>query len=282
MMYYKCGHFGILNIGRMENEPLRLLDGGIERRYRESYDYFNDDRPDYSGYLIQYTLDGKGRYCRGEKEWELEKGMAFLVSFPEKSRYCLPQEQEEGWDFWYLHFDGAAAALFADRIREISGGVFYLDPGNEAVQMVLRMYERLTGGGRLGKYEGGEFLYRFLCAVLREVEEPLPRPDSLAAMGMRMMDAEYGVLGGVEEVAGRLGITQAYFSRIFKREMGMKPMEYLTRQRLQAAVNDLLNTKDTLDAIAGRNGFSNGNYFCKVFRRYMEMSPMEYRKSRRC
>ena len=116
-----------------------------EIRCRESYDYFNDDRPDYSGYLIQYTLDGKGRYCRGEKEWVLEKGMAFLVSFPEYSRYYLPQEQEEGWDFWYLHFDGAAAAPFADRIREMSGDVFYLDPGNEAVQMVLRMYKRLTG-----------------------------------------------------------------------------------------------------------------------------------------
>lgn len=280
LMEYKTGHFGVLNLDHMEGEPLRLLDGGIERRCREDYDYTNDVRQDYGGYLIQYTLRGTGRYCRKDREWILEEGMAFLVSFPEDSRYYIPQNQKGEWEFWYLHFDGPAAEAFAAYLKEVCGGVFYMRQDSEPVRLVMRMIRRLTSGGRLQKYEGGEFLYRFLCCVLREVEQPFAEWDSLAGKGARIMEEEYCSLGSVEEVAERLHISQAYFSRIFRQEMGITPIEYLTRLRLQGAANDLLNTGDVLEDIAVRNGFSGGNYFCKVFRRYMGMSPVEYRKSR--
>lgn len=32
-MHYKIGSFGILNIDDMNNQPLLLLDGGIEKRF---------------------------------------------------------------------------------------------------------------------------------------------------------------------------------------------------------------------------------------------------------
>lgn len=183
MMVYRRGCFGVLNLDGLEDEPLRLLDGGIERRYRERYDYCNDKRPDYEGCLFQYTLKGQGRYCLDGKEWQLKEGMAFLTAFPENSRYYLPKEQEEGWEFLYLHFEGPGAGPFMKRLASSWGSVIALGPQSAPVRMALKLQERLVGGGRLEKYEGGEFLYRFLCAVLREAEQPSLGKDSLAGKG---------------------------------------------------------------------------------------------------
>ena len=46
------GTFGFLNPGQLAEEPLMLLDFGIEKRQSEKYDFYNDDR-DYDGFLFQ-------------------------------------------------------------------------------------------------------------------------------------------------------------------------------------------------------------------------------------
>ena len=95
------------------------------------------------------------------------------------------------------------------------------------------------------------------------------------------MEEEYASIEGIEELAERLKVTVEHLTRTFHREKNLTPIRYLTGVRLQAAMNDLLNTQDGLELVARRSGFSNGNYFCKVFRRYLNMSPAEYRRSKK-
>ena len=95
------------------------------------------------------------------------------------------------------------------------------------------------------------------------------------------MRKRYPSIQGIEEVAGRLSVSPAHLSRTFRKERGISPVEFLTRQKLQAAVNDLLGTDKRVETIARENGFSNGNYFGKVFRRYMGISPGAYRERNR-
>ena len=55
MTIQNYGTFGFLNPGQLPDEPLLLLDFGIEKRQAEPYDFDNNDR-DYDGYLFQYTF----------------------------------------------------------------------------------------------------------------------------------------------------------------------------------------------------------------------------------
>lgn len=281
-MQYYLGVFGVLDLDPMENQPLKLIDGGIERRFREKYDYENDKRPGYHGYLFQYTLQGAGKFCKDGQCHRVSEGMGFLVHFPEHSRYYLSADSGERWEFVYLHFDGAAAAPFAERLEMLGGSPFVLGKESLPVRMALQMQRERLEGKRLEQYEGGEFLYRFLCALLREVEHPSSgQGNSWVKNAAAMMEADFGTLSGVEEVAVRIGVSPAHFARVFQKETGVSPIQYLTRLRLQFAINDLLNTPDTLEVIARRNGFSSGNYFCKVFRKHLNCSPTEYRNQRK-
>jgi len=81
------------------------------------------------------------------------------------------------------------------------------------------------------------------------------------------------------EWAKAVGLHPVYFGRAFKRETGLRPMEWLNQQRLQVACQHLAGTTLSVTQIADACGFSNPFYFSRVFRRHFGQSPIRYRKT---
>ena len=75
-----------------------------------------------------------------------------------------------------------------------------------------------------------------------------------------------------------LGVSPAYVSRIFQRELGLSPWAYLTRLRIEHARSLLLAAEHmSIAEIAQRVGFSDPAYFARAFRRHTGKSPVAYR-----
>ena len=72
------GVYGILDLDHWPNAPFLLLDGGVEKRWKEPYAFHNTDRGTYSGWLMQYTLSGTG--------W-------FEVQCPMRQNDCLKKQE---------------------------------------------------------------------------------------------------------------------------------------------------------------------------------------------
>ena len=64
---------------------------------------------------------------------------------------------------------------------------------------------------------------------------------------------------------------------IFKINVGMAPLHYLERQRIEAAKSLLLATNYTIYAIAEQVGFNNPYHFSTRFRRCVGISPRVFR-----
>lgn len=79
-------------------------------------------------------------------------------------------------------------------------------------------------------------------------------------------------------LAGRVGLSDAYLSRLFCEQMGMPPIAYLNQQRMEQATNLLLHTTHTIGHIAQDVGFADQNYFARSFKRYYGLSPTAYRR----
>ena len=87
-MYYTKGVFGVLNLESLPDEPMVLLDGGIESRYKEDYFFDNSCRSNYHGYLF---------HCLGAvlmnlmaKLFFLLPAQPFLLRYPKKAAIiCL-------------------------------------------------------------------------------------------------------------------------------------------------------------------------------------------------
>ena len=80
------------------------------------------------------------------------------------------------------------------------------------------------------------------------------------------------------QLAESVNISEDYLTRIFRREMGISPWDYLTRCRVGAASELLLSSGAPLSEIAIASGFQDQAYFCRVFRRVKGCSPSQYRQ----
>lgn len=116
------GTFGFLNPGQLAEEPLMLLDFGIEKRQSEKYDFYNDDR-DYDGFLFQYTFQGEGVFETEEGSRRLSAGTAFFSCIPEKAgTICLRENRKTGGNICMCIFRARQPFLFPENKRQLRPG----------------------------------------------------------------------------------------------------------------------------------------------------------------
>ena len=81
----------------------------------------------------------------------------------------------------------------------------------------------------------------------------------------------------LDTVCSRLGVSNSYFSSIFKKEVGQSFITYLTDYRMEQALQLILETNEKSYEIAEHVGYMDANYFSYVFKRKFGMSPSKYR-----
>ena len=81
----------------------------------------------------------------------------------------------------------------------------------------------------------------------------------------------------VEKLAQRVGMSRAAFASRFKSTVRQSPIEYLTRWRVLLAEDKMVNTTDSISAIAQSLGYESTSAFGKVFRKFTGHSPRQYR-----
>lgn len=84
----------------------------------------------------------------------------------------------------------------------------------------------------------------------------------------------------VEDLCKHLNVSATYFSVMFKKEIGMSFVSYLTKVRLEHAVELLNNTEDKSYIIAEKVGYTEANYFSYVFKKQYGVSPSKYRTNK--
>ncbi|MCC9622729.1 GlxA family transcriptional regulator [Thalassospira sp. MA62] len=80
----------------------------------------------------------------------------------------------------------------------------------------------------------------------------------------------------LEELADRAGMSARTFSRVFTREMGLSPVRYVERIRLEAARILLHDGALSVSEVAVLCGFRHGETMRRTFQRYLSVSPQEY------
>jgi signal transduction histidine kinase/DNA-binding LacI/PurR family transcriptional regulator/AraC-like DNA-binding protein len=80
------------------------------------------------------------------------------------------------------------------------------------------------------------------------------------------------------EIAEAVGVSEDYLSRVFSRELGLSPWDYLNRYRIQRAKELLRRTDASIRSIAYQIGFRDQAYFSRVFRKQTGFSPNEFRE----
>ncbi|MBW8347855.1 response regulator [Bacillus sp. IITD106] len=83
----------------------------------------------------------------------------------------------------------------------------------------------------------------------------------------------------LDGIAQIFELSPIYISKLFKEQLGVNYIAFLTECRLEKARKLMLNPEKSLKEITFEVGYQDPNYFSKVFRKMYGASPTEYRKS---
>ncbi len=83
----------------------------------------------------------------------------------------------------------------------------------------------------------------------------------------------------LKSVATAMNFSPAYFSSLFKKEMGMNFTNYLTQVRIQKAKSLLCCTSKMVYEVADEVGFRDYRYFSQIFKKYTGQTPHEFQSS---
>jgi two-component system response regulator YesN len=104
--------------------------------------------------------------------------------------------------------------------------------------------------------------HKEIYAVLNYIEKNIHRPIAL------------------EEAAEYVHLSSYYLSKLFKKELNINFIQYVTERRMERAKELLENTDAPILNIALDLSYHEPNYFSKVFKKVVGMTPTEYRESK--
>ncbi|MBM7600045.1 AraC-like DNA-binding protein [Virgibacillus halotolerans] len=279
--YIKDESYGFRFKGGHQQRVAGLYVLGKEKQNSTSYNWDGLNRSEQDIVVFQYTLKGAGKIRIGQRTHDLHPGEAFFIHIPSDHTYYLPAESD-GWEFIYITLFGDEVYRCYETITKEIGHVFELDVYSPPIQTILHTLEQVAHQQLDDAYSSSATAYAFLMQLYAAVfhtakEKALPAAITKARV---FMDNNYDNLISLDDIVAASGLSKYHFTRLFHKGMNATPIQYLTKLRINKAMELLKNEQLTVEAIALKVGFSNGNYFTKVFRSYLGVAPSTYRNSK--
>ncbi|MBE7071847.1 MAG: helix-turn-helix transcriptional regulator [Clostridiales bacterium] len=173
--------------------------------------------------------------------------------------------------------------------NDITRQPFFVIKGNEKKE-IDQLSERIVLEEAENRYAKDLMVHTLMVelmiilsrAIRGEWEESLRvkngKAKELVAIAKQYMDENFDQGITVSEAAAYVFLSQGYFTRAFRDDTGISPMNYLMKKRIEKACKLLQNNEIKVSAISLQSGFSSPQRFNVAFRKQMGMTPMEYRK----
>ncbi|MDQ0150547.1 AraC family transcriptional regulator [Eubacterium multiforme] len=99
-------------------------------------------------------------------------------------------------------------------------------------------------------------------------------------IALQYIDKHYKERITLEDTAKVCNFSIYYFSKLFKKDVGMKFIDYVNIYKIEKAKYMLENTDISIFNIALELGYDESSYFSKVFKKIVGITPSEYRNKK--
>lgn len=247
----QCGHF--------------IYEPGY-RLVRESFDSF----------LLMYIRKGSLRLETEGRVQDAGKGQLVLLDCYTRHAYYT----DTGWDCLWCHFDGITARHWYRNIISRVGNVFSLPNPQPIVSKLTSIYDTFDTGDTVREPLLSKYLTDILTAILLYApsDEKTNAHISIAEKITAYISEHFTENLSVSQLASLAGLSDYHFIRIFKKQTGFTPHEYVLNTRMNMARYLLKNSELSVKDICFSTGFSCESVFCSAFKRMERMTPAQYRE----
>lgn len=249
----------------------------------------------------------------GQEPVLLEEGDTFLLGNPpayvlSSAPDVMPQPAEPAWAtaqdglvrigseaeslylcIGHIGFDDANAALLTDLLPPLV--VFHAadSDGATMAQLITLLAAEVTvtasGGALVQSHLAQILLVHMLRAHAARTDRPAGWLSALSDDGigaaLRALHSDLARSWTLAELAKVSHMSRSGFARSFKAHVGIPPLEYLIRWRMNLARDVLERDSMSIAELTRATGYLSESAFSTAFRRVVGVSPAQYRSSAR-
>ncbi len=237
--------------------------------------YYHIRRHVFESFLIFYVREGRGYAEQEGRIITVGKGeLVFLDCFRPHAYYT-----DTYWEIEWIHFDGPLAKEY---YKEITAYTFSFRPANplHCIHSFQKIFADYHEKNRVNEAVHSKRITDLLTELVLIAPTCFP-PDNMTT-GIEELAAYLAEHAcedmKIEDLAKKFNLSVYHFIRVFKRDTGFTPHEYLIRVRMNLAKFYLKSTSQPLKEIAFRIGYQRESSFCSAFRKFEGMTPGIYRK----
>ncbi len=222
-------------------------------------------------FLIVLVEKGRAVLYKDQKETEFgEKDM--LVMFPNEKIFYVAQS---AWSIQWIGISGNGIEEIFRKLGVTGENPIFRPTRYSNISAIFSMlYDIDYSDSYYAKFKAQSLLYDFFAELF--AEKSIKNTDVIAS-AVRIMTYNYDRALSIKDISDKFFLDASYFSRLFKKEMGMAPKKYLLRLRIQRASELLKNTDYKIGEISNAVGFDDPLYFSKMFYKATAQTPTEYR-----
>lgn len=231
-------------------------------------------RPPGKFLQVFWSVAGTGEFKTGGLRHVVKPGTLFY--YPAGEIHDL-HAGADGWEYRWLTFDG----LRHDAIPKAYGLARVQPAGPCPIHLFEQLDACLQDPTVNGELQASVLGYEILLlASAPRTETPSAEPDRhTAAQAKARLDQQFtDARLNVAALAGQLGVHRSTLHRVFTRNYGVSPVQYLGRLRLRLALELLGGTHLSIADVAVRSGLPDLAYFSKLISRHTGYSPRAHRQ----
>ncbi len=241
---------------------------GVTYPYSE---YSIERAPGHSIHVLEYVLSGAGEIFLDGVWKKVKADEVYILRAGEAHRYRA--DRSDPWKKMWINYHASYISALLDAyalpsgIYAAPGAKYYFEeafeaarsglPQNEIAQLLTECVHKIIALASAGRHEERE-------------SDAFRIREALGAMLYQKCN--------LDDLAAKLHLSKSNMIRIFKKQYGVTPYEYLLSAKIEAAKALLSNTQLSVKAISERLQILDEHYFSTLFTSRVGLCPRDFRK----
>ncbi len=228
----------------------------VERQYMDAFMLFS-------------IVEGEMYYIYEGETFTAKAGQFVFLDCHRPNCYWAKAPIRKKW----IHFNGNQAAAYHELIYSEFGAC--LSGRNKAAASLDQILSGLERG-MTDDHQMSLLIHGILADLATSSEHR--RQFSVIQPAIVYITEHYQEEINVEDLASLCSVSAVYLTRLFRQELHRAPHEYLQQVRLNNAARLLTDSRESVESIAEKCGFSGSTHFIRMFKKRYNATPLQFRK----
>lgn len=231
--------------------------------------------------VLHIVTQGEGTFSYAGETYHLTAGDIFLLERGMEVEY--KPSFSNPWTYYWVGMNGKQILNYLSRCSIVDSHVI-LGQDTTDIKNIIQLIYKLSQSIESNN-SNDILIMQYLYQLVYTLQEKFPKNFSVQVdivnediqHAVDFINTNYQKHITVEDVAKSVNITRSHLYKLFKKNLGCSPKEYLTYIRMYHASQLLIHTSTLISDISRQVGYKDPLLFSKNFTKHFEISASEYR-----